>query len=204
MPAGIIIDTGVIGDAPLRTLQAGAGDLLSNLTAILDWELAEAGGYDRFDAFSAMIAESAARPALDLTELESPQSRELLAKGLLLSGLAMASAGTSRPCSGAEHLISHSLDGYLGPRAALHGEQVAIGCLVSAQAHKSRLAAMLREVFLKIGLPTAPEEVGLDRDDLCKAIVAAPGTRPDRYTILSTIELTPAAARELVEQTFPH
>jgi glycerol-1-phosphate dehydrogenase [NAD(P)+] len=121
MPAGIVVDTSVIGQAPPRTLRAGVGDLASNLTAILDWQLADAAGEDRYDAFCGLIAESAARPALDISDLRSASDHEVLAKGLLLSGLAMAAAGTSRPCSGAEHLISHSLDVVLADRAALHG-----------------------------------------------------------------------------------
>jgi glycerol-1-phosphate dehydrogenase [NAD(P)+] len=122
MPAGIIVDVAVIGSSPPRALRAGVGDLVSNLTAILDWRLADRVGHDRFDAFSAMIGESAARSALDLVDLTATESHEVLAKGLVLSGLAMAAAGTSRPCSGAEHLVSHSLDRILGARAGPHGE----------------------------------------------------------------------------------
>ena len=137
MPAGIIVDVEIIGSAPAGTIRAGVGDLVSNLTAVLDWRLAEREGQERYDAFPAMISEAAARPALDLPDLGSLSSREVIANGLLLSGLAMAAAGTSRPCSGAEHLISHSLDAMLGENAGLHGHQVALGCLVSAAAHES-------------------------------------------------------------------
>ncbi len=198
MPAGIIVDTDVIGAAPARTLCAGVGDLLSNLTAILDWQLAEERGVEPFDAFSAMIAESAARPALDLYDLTSRLSHETLAKGLLLSGLAMASAGSSRPCSGAEHLISHSLDHALGASAAMHGEQVALGGLISAFAHGSPLLSQMRKVFAAVGLPTTPERAGLTYEDVTQAVINAPTTRPDRYTILSTLDLSASAARDLV------
>jgi glycerol-1-phosphate dehydrogenase [NAD(P)+] len=202
MPTGIVVDTRIIGSAPPRTLRAGVGDLVSNLTAILDWQLAAAGGHDRFDAFSAMIAESAARPALDLTDLAAADGQAVLAKGLILSGLAMAAAGTSRPCSGAEHLISHSLDALLGERAALHGEQVALGCLISARAHGSPLLAQLTELFGKLGLPVRPEDAGLTEEDLCRAVAAAPGTRPDRYTVLDRLDLGESAIRDLVAESF--
>ncbi len=187
MPAGIIVDVEVIGSAPPRTLRAGVGDLVSNLTALMDWRRADELGHARFDAFSAMIAESAARPVLDLDRLDRPEAQELIAKGLLMSGLAMAAAGTSRPCSGAEHLISHSLDQSLGAGAAMHGEQVALGALVAAAAHGSGLRATLLAFFERLGLPTSPGDLGIDDGQLLAAVAAAPATRPDRYTILTDV-----------------
>jgi glycerol-1-phosphate dehydrogenase [NAD(P)+] len=185
MPCGIVVDMEAVGRAPAATVRAGVGDLVSNLTACLDWRLAEREGVARYDAFSAMIAESAARPALDLRELDSPQSREVVAQGLVLSGLAMAAAGTSRPCSGAEHLVSHALDAKLGGRAVLHGEQVALGCLIAAAAHESPLLETLRAVFARLGLPLRPQDLGLTHAQLADAVRAAPEIRAERWTILS-------------------
>ena len=202
MPAGIIVDVRVIGSAPPQTLRAGVGDLASNLTAVLDWQLADRLGHDRYDAFSAMIAESAAWPVLEVSDLGAAASHELLAKGLLMSGLAMAAAGTSRPCSGGEHLISHSLDAALGERASMHGEQVALGCLVSAAAHESPLAGTLHALFARLGLPTEPADLQITEQQLISAIETAPATRPDRYTILSEVVERPGAVRELVERVF--
>jgi glycerol-1-phosphate dehydrogenase [NAD(P)+] len=202
MPAGIVVDTSVIGQAPARTLRAGVGDLTSNLTAILDWQLADAAGADRYDAFCGLIAESAARPALDIDDLSSPVNHELLAKGLLMSGLAMAAAGTSRPCSGAEHLISHSLDNVLGDRAALHGEQVALGCLISAAAHRSPLLGQAQELFRRLGLPVKPADIGITDAEMIEAVRAAPGTRPDRYTVLTELDLGSPAVDRLLADAF--
>jgi glycerol-1-phosphate dehydrogenase [NAD(P)+] len=147
MPAGIVVDVTAIGSAPPSTIRAGVGDLAGNLTACLDWRLAEREGHEQCDAYAVMIADAAARPVLELTEVSTRASHEVLAQGLLLSGLAMAAAGTSRPCSGAEHLISHALDAQLGERAALHGEQVALGSLVSAAAHASPMLELLQRQF---------------------------------------------------------
>jgi glycerol-1-phosphate dehydrogenase [NAD(P)+] len=201
MPAGVIVDLDLIGSAPPRTLRAGAGDLLSNLTAVLDWRLAERDDRDHYDAFSAMIAEGAAQPALDLIDLTSAASHELLAQGLVLSGLAMAAAGTSRPCSGAEHLISHSLDELLGDDTVLHGEQVALGTLVAAMAHRSPLLPRLRAVFRRLGLPLHPEDIGISEPTLVAAVERAPATRPDRYTVLSELAGEPGALDALVRDT---
>lgn len=207
MPSGIVVDVTAMATAPVTTVRAGVGDLVSNLTACLDWRLAGRGGHEPYDAFPAIIAESAARPVLDLEEVDSHASQEVVAHGLLLSGLAMAAAGTSRPCSGAEHLISHALDLQLGTRAALHGEQVALGCLVAAAAHEWSQTPLLLRTFRRLGLPTAPEDLGLTRGRLVDAILAGPGVRPDRWTILSDRFRSPDEAEELVELAFdtgPH
>lgn len=200
MPDAIIVDVGVIGAAPERTLRSGVGDLLSNLTAVLDWKRADALGEAEFDAFSAMIAENAAWPALDMEDVSTPASQELLAKGLLMSGLAMAAAGTSRPCSGAEHLVSHSLDELLGDRAAMHGEQVALGCLIAAAAHESALRNTFASVFERLELPRTPGDLGIGEAEMIEAVRLAPGTRPKRWTVLSAVE--PEAVPALLERAF--
>ena len=202
MPCGIVVDVCAIGSAPPATIRAGAADLLSNLTACLDWRLAGSKGCEHYDAYAAMIAETAARPILDLQELASPASHEVVAQGLLLSGLAMAAAGSSRPCSGAEHLISHALDVQLGPRAALHGEQVALGCLIAVAAYDSAQTPDLLPTFTRLGLPTAPEDLGMSREELVDAVLAAPAVRRDRWTILSDRFRTRAAAEELIAHAF--
>ena len=202
MPAGVVVDTTVINRSPERTLRAGVGDLASNLTALLDWQLADAAGHEAYDAYCGLISESAARPVLDVGDLRSPASHEVLAKGLLMSGLAMAAAGTSRPCSGAEHLVSHSLDRALGERAALHGEQVALGCLVSAAAHGSDLLPQLHDLFARLGLPVKPQDIGITDAEMAEAVLQAPGTRPERWTVLSSLDLSPSVVDGLLQRAF--
>jgi len=202
MPFGVVVDLDAVGSAPLPTLRAGVGDLVSNLTACLDWRLADRLGHDRFDAYSAMIAESAARPVLDLEDVESAEAHDVLAHGLILSGLAMEAAGTSRPCSGAEHLVSHALDAALGRDANLHGAQVALGTLVAAAAHSTRLHEELLLLFGRLGLPTSPEDLGVEREAACEIVRTAPRLRPERWTVLSRYAGSRAEVAELLERAF--
>lgn len=202
MPAGIIMDMLVVAAAPPRTVRAGIGDLVSNLTAVLDWKLAATAGRERFDAYPAMIAESAASSILDLRDADSPESIERIAKGLLMSGLAMAAAGTSRPCSGAEHLVSHALDEQLGARAAMHGEQVALGTLVAAAAHRSPLLGQLSALYARVGLPVSPADLSISSPEMVAAVRSAPATRPDRYTVLSERDLSAPAVEALLGDAF--
>lgn len=201
MPAGVVVDVDVAASAPTVTLRAGLGDLLSNITAVLDWRLAHDQGQDSYDAYAALIAEAAATPALGIRSLRSIESLELLARGLVLSGLAMATAGTSRPCSGSEHLFSHALDQMLGSGARLHGEQVALGTLLTMTAH-GRSTEQLHEVFMSAGLPTHPSDLDLQAETIVEALLLAPSTRPDRFTVLSRLQLDERQARALVERTF--
>ena len=111
----------------------------------------------------------------------------------------MIVAGTSRPCSGACHEISHALDAYHGS-PGLHGAQVAFG---------ARFATWLRgeeELFGDIDrlmavhqLPRSPVELGIDRDTFVQAVIEAPTTRPDRFTILEHLAPSPARVEELVD-----
>lgn len=57
-----------------------------------------------------------------------PEFIEVLVNSLVLSGIAMDFAGTSRPVSGSEHCFSHALDFYSDTKN-LHGIQVALGTI---------------------------------------------------------------------------
>ncbi len=201
MPEAVVVDLAVIRSSAPRATRAGAGDLLSNLTALQDWRLAALRGRDHFDGYSALIAEASAHSFLYVAGAAAEISLDVLAHGLVLSGLAMATAGTSRPCSGAEHLISHSLDGILRKRARLHGEQVALGTLVAAAAH-GEVPPELRGAFEALGLPRHPADLRLEVDELVQAVMQAPQTRPERYTILSETDLSRPAVEELLSRAF--
>jgi glycerol-1-phosphate dehydrogenase [NAD(P)+] len=197
MPTGVVIDLEIVRAAPDRNLRAGIGDLVSNLTAVLDWRLAQLHRGERFDELAASLALQSAVPALSIDWPVTDEDLEAIARGLVMSGLAMEIAGTSRPCSGAEHLISHSLDQLLGPRALLHGEQVALGCLIATALHQAHVEPV-RALFARCGLPRRAEDWPFDLDLLVDAVCRAPATRPERHTILDDIDLTTDAVRSLV------
>ena len=200
MPLGVIADLRVIKDAPLRMIRAGVGDLISNLSAIEDWKLAFREGKERFDNFAALLAEAGAEAVLNFAK---PDLRDLnflfrLINGLVLSGVAMGIAGSSRPCSGGEHEISHALD-RVASKPALHGEQVALGTILTTYFRGGDFAS-LKDFLAALGLPLTVEELCLSSQELVKAIVQAPQTRPGRYTILEKIGVDENKAREaLVE-----
>jgi glycerol-1-phosphate dehydrogenase [NAD(P)+] len=201
MPNGVIIDLRVVADTPPEYLRAGIGDLLSNLVAVADWRLAATMGGEEVDEFAAAIALQSALPVLEVTWPLDDLGLQLVARGLVMSGLAMEVAGSSRPCSGGEHLISHALDQLLGPKARPHGEQVALGVLVLAGAAGLDIER-IRALYERIGLPTTLEGWSIDRGTLADAIALAPTTRPGRVTVLDGLDRSTAGIDALLTGVF--
>jgi glycerol-1-phosphate dehydrogenase [NAD(P)+] len=122
-----------------------------------------------------------------------------LAESLILSGIAMSVAGTSRPCSGACHEISHALDATHGS-PALHGEQVAVGALFASWLRADHgMVQTIDACLLRYGLPRVPADLGLSDEEFTAAVIEAPETRPDRYTVLEHLALDKHQVRERVK-----
>jgi glycerol-1-phosphate dehydrogenase [NAD(P)+] len=185
VPTGLVCDLDVLASAPRRHTAAGAGDLLSNLSAAWDWRMAHERGMDEdYNGLAAAMSETGAVSLLsEEPDPESPDFLRTLAEGLLLSGAAMALAGSSKPSSGSEHKISHAMDRLFGG-PGLHGEQVALAAVFTAylqsNSHREHMVSFMR----KLGLPTHPEDLGLSFADFARCVTEAPSTRPDRFTIL--------------------
>jgi glycerol-1-phosphate dehydrogenase [NAD(P)+] len=110
----------------------------------------------------------------------------------------MALAGSSRPCSGACHEISHAIDA-LYPGQATHGEQVAVGALFASFLRESELLEALDAAFHRHGVPRLPDDLGLTDEQFAAAVGHAPSTRPDRYTILEHLEMSDDEIRDRVD-----
>lgn len=127
MPMGVVIDIDVIKDSPIHFIRAASGDILSNLSATNDWILAFMENKERMNDIAYHLSKSAANSLLHYESvcLKSKQFLRLVVQGQINSGIAMSLAGTSRPCSGSEHLISHAVDFLEYSDNVLHGTQVA-------------------------------------------------------------------------------
>jgi glycerol-1-phosphate dehydrogenase [NAD(P)+] len=202
VPRAVFVSIPTLVDAPPDSLRAGLGDLLANPFALKDWKLAAEHGLDTLDQRSWDLSVQSfelVEPHLDDDRLGARSDPELLrrlADALVLSGMAMICAGTSRPASGGEHEISHAIDELFGGRA-LHGAQVAFGCIFSAALYDED-AGEFRARVRRLGLPDNPGDLGLDIDDTARLLLAAPGTRPGRFTILENADLDDSAARALI------
>jgi glycerol-1-phosphate dehydrogenase [NAD(P)+] len=198
VPMGVLADTSVIVQAPFRLLASGCADVISNFTAVLDWKLAARLRNEEYSSTAATFAEYAAQEIADHATLIKPNLEEsvwIAIRPLIVAGIAMSVAGSSRPCSGSEHLFSHALD--RGAKApSLHGEQCGVGSIMMMYLHGGDWRR-LRTALHAIGAPTTAKELGVTNDEIVQALVAAHRIRPERYTILGDNGLTREAAERL-------
>ncbi len=200
MPVAVVVDLDRVRAAPDHLAIAGIGDVVSNLSAVADWELAAADTGEPLDGLAAAMARSAAQAVLHQPgEARSDAFLRVLAESLILSGLSMTVAGSSRPASGGDHEIMHAID-QLYPGTASHGELAGVGALFCAYLREDAGQAQLISACLgRHGLPRTPAELGLSDADFAKAVCFAPSTRPGRYTILERLGLPGAEVARRVE-----
>jgi glycerol-1-phosphate dehydrogenase [NAD(P)+] len=201
-PLAIVADTNIIMQASPRLVTSGCGDVIAKFTAVKDWKLAHEEKNEYYGEYAASLALMSAKLVIQNAELIKPKNEEglrVLLEALISCGVAMSIAGSSYPCSGSEHLFSHALD-MIKPNHALHGEQCGVGTIIMAYLHRENWR-LIRETLRKLGAPTNANELGVEEDDVVKAISMASSIRPERYTILNKLKLSLEACRKIAEAT---
>jgi glycerol-1-phosphate dehydrogenase [NAD(P)+] len=201
-PMAIVADTGIIASAPHRLLAAGCADVISNYTAILDWELAHRVKGEPMSEYAITLSKMTAEILVKDAHLIKPhqeQSAWIVIKALVSSGVAMSIAGSSRPASGGEHKFSHALD-RLAPGKALHGESCGIGTIISMYLHGGDWRS-IRASLKMIGAPTTPADLGIEDSVAVEALLMAKTIRPERFTIFD-MGLTRESAEKLVKMLY--
>ncbi len=202
VPMGVIADTALIVQAPYRLLASGCADVISNVTAILDWRLAVRLRSEEFSSTAANLSEYAAQEIIDHAASIKPNLEEsvwVAIRPILVAGIAMSVAGSSRPCSGSEHLFSHALD-RVSSRPSLHGEQCGVGAIMMMYLHGGDWQRV-KKALLTVGAPTTAQELGVTNEEVVRALTLAHTIRPDRYTILGDNGLARDAAERLATVT---
>jgi|SRR5690554_306323 len=191
MPMGVIIDINVIKDSPIDFIRAAAGDLLTNASATNDWVLAFQSNREAMNDIAFHLSKSASNSLVHYRKinLKSKQFLRLVVQGQINSGIAMSLAGTSRPCSGSEHLLSHAID-YLGySNNVLHGTQVASISLFTLYLQNKLKRKHIRYATV-VGIPLYFTEILNDNseDTLRHIFRKSKEMRPGRVTILDNME----------------
>jgi glycerol-1-phosphate dehydrogenase [NAD(P)+] len=201
-PLAVVIDLDVIKMAPDRFIKAGIGDVLSNLSAVKDWELAVKENGEKMDGLAASMARISAEALLGRADsIGSDDFLVALSEALVLSGIAMGIAGTSRPCSGACHEISHAIDLLFPDRTQPHGEQVGVGALFATfLRNDEERFTELAYALSQHGLPISHHNLGFNDEEFTEIVKSAPTTRPDRFTILEHLNMSENRIKEKIKE----
>ena len=201
VPMGIVADTSILIKSPWRQLAAGCADVISNITAVMDWELAHRLKHEEYSTSAATLSKMVAHVIVDNASHIKPTLEEsawIMIKPVLVSGVSMSIAGNSRPASGSEHMISHALD-RVAPGRALHGEQCGVGAILSMALHGGDWER-IRNALRTIGCPTSAKGLNVAKEELIEAMTTAHTIR-DRYTILGESGITEKAAERIAMMT---
>jgi glycerol-1-phosphate dehydrogenase [NAD(P)+] len=201
MPIAVVVDLDYVRRSEPAMRRSGIGDTVSNLSAIADWRLAERERGEAVDGVAVTFARIAATSVVHRDDgIDDDAFLIALAESLVLSGLAMATAGSSRPCSGGDHEILHAID-HLFPGTAHHGELAGAASLFTSFLRADAgLADGIDACLRRHDLPRTPADLGLSAAQFAEAVIAAPGTRPDRFTILEHLALDEAGVRRAVAE----
>lgn len=151
LPRSIIADTNVLKNAPTEMIRSGYGDIVGKYSALCDWQLSRLVNNEYFcqyiydttyDMMECVIS------AADGIANRDEESVRLLMEALVVVGIMMSFAGSSRPASGSEHHLSHFFEivGIVKDEPYLpHGIDVAYSTVVTAK---------IRENIINADFPT--------------------------------------------------
>ncbi len=198
-PSMAIIDTEVIANGPIQNIMAGLGDTISNYMALLDWEFAVSKGKDEMNGYAYLMSKCALGTLMQshYTEI-CPELIEDLVNSLVMSGIAMDYAGSSRPVSGSEHLFSHALD-YYGKTNNLHGIQVALGTVAVLKLIGFDQKPVI-DYLKRFGVDINPSRLGISEDVFIYCMQHAVEMRANRYTYLHEADLSTKKLMEIYKE----
>ena len=151
LPRAIVADTQVLCNAPIEMIKAGYGDIIGKFSALNDWKLSKCINDEYFcDYIYNITAEQIDRTLklaggiLDRSE----ESIKTLMEALVVIGIMMSFAGSSRPASGSEHHLSHffEITGIIENTEYFpHGIDVAYSTLITTKIREKLLTEKFPE-----------------------------------------------------------
>ena len=145
VPAAIVADTDVLKNAPMDMIQAGYGDIVGKYSALNDWRLSRIVNDEYFCQEIYDLTLDMVQQTLNLADglmKREENSVKVLMEALVIVGIAMSFAGSSRPASGSEHHLSHffEITGIVhGEDYFPHGIDVAYSTVVTAELREKLL-----------------------------------------------------------------
>ncbi len=185
LPYGVIVDTNAVLNAPEKYIYSGIGELFSKITSLFDWKLSFKKTGEYINDFASTICRNGIDSFIyyDNKDIKNPEYIKVIASALLMNGIAMEIAKSSRPASGSEHLISHAYD-RVASEPTLHGIQVGVASYAVSYLqefiHQDVKNALICSKFFDY-----VKEIPLNRAEFIEAIKLAPQIKENFYTILS-------------------
>lgn len=197
IPYGVVADLDIIVNAPKGSFYSGIGDMVSKVSALWDWKRAFTLKLDDYNDFASLMAYNsldALYYAAEDKNFDSEDFYSKLANSLVLSGIAMEIAGSSRPASGSEHLISHALD-QLSAKPAMHGLQVGVAAYLCALIQENPKTAEVKAFLENSGFAGYVTKNPFNKQEFIDAVKFAPQVKEKYYTVLSEKESFDKAVR---------
>lgn len=200
IPTAIIVDTNMIINAPVDQTLSGIGDTIAKHTALYDWKLSASRSADVIDDFAYALSRMSYDSVYHCDEknMKSRVFIRILSRALVMGGLAMEIAGSSRPCSGSEHLFAHAIEEYYPNVKISHGLAVALGtipaCIFQGQSPDGLLG-----FFRTYGLNIDPSAYGITAEMFDDMWLKARTVRTGRITILDDIKHDSAQLKEIYD-----
>ena len=203
VPAAVLVDLDIVSQADEIDLQCGAAEVISKLSALYDWHLAESRGHDRVDDFACMLVETAVSSlagALGEEGLKGRQTLAGLAKALVLCGLSVQIAGSHAPGAGSEHTFAYALENHYASQVRIpRGIAAAMGAYASA-VFQDRSVEDFCQMIKASGIQIKPSAWKVDKELFAGTWLKAAPTRPDRYTVLYETHLNEARLHEIYDE----
>jgi glycerol-1-phosphate dehydrogenase [NAD(P)+] len=181
-PIGVIADLSIIERAPPKLRLAGIGDIVCKASSLGEWRLAYEKKDEPFDKRVYSLVKSA------LESILQDESLGTLVRAEIDSGRAMSIFGSSRPCSGTEHAISHAMD---REPTELHGLQVAFAmplCVhyLEKAGYSDYKAESMHQFLVDHAMPSKLYDFDLSSQQFLDNVHHALDimTRRDRYSVL--------------------
>ncbi len=131
-PEVIIGDTRILAHAPAPLKSAGFGDMIAKYIGLVDWQIAHLLIDEYYCPEVAALTRNAVDTLMGMADRVICDDEETAGKifeSLLLTGVGMSFAKSSRPASGSEHVIAHLIECvelWDGIIPNFHGEDVGV------------------------------------------------------------------------------
>lgn len=151
LPKAIIGDVDVLKNAPIDMIKAGYGDVIGKFSALNDWKLSHLINNEYFCTYIYNLTYEQIKATINLADgilKRKEKSIKALMEALVVIGILMSFAGSSRPASGSEHHLSHffEITGIInGEEYFPHGIDVAYSTVITSEIREKLLSQPFKD-----------------------------------------------------------